>query len=95
MDAETLAKVHLNCALQLTNRDFLVAWLAETQTTTNTTTQRRGRKPGATVSEEERCVWKHKSGDQCKNRHAEAGSYCKIHAAKAHLIAGAGGGGEC
>jgi hypothetical protein len=99
MDAETLAKVHLNCALQLTNRDFLVAWLAETTTNTTTTTpmQRRGRKPGAPVSEAERCAWKHKNGDQCKNRHIESEAYCKIHAVKAHLIdgGGAGGGGEC
>jgi hypothetical protein len=89
MDAEKLARIHLDCALRLTGRDFLVAWLAETQTTTNTTTSPgRGRRPGA-AEDTHRCTWKRTGGPQCKNGRVADSQFCKIHVTKAHLLAGA------
>jgi hypothetical protein len=89
-----LARIHLECALRLTNREFLVDWL---KTTTNATTEptattisksTRGRKPGA-ATEDKRCIWKRVDGTYCKNGRTGDSTFCKLHVAKAHLITGA------
>jgi hypothetical protein len=99
MEPTQLARIHLECALRLTNCEFLVDWLktttntmtGSTTTTTTTTIQpksTRGRKPGAATNES-RCTWKRTDGTCCKNGHTADSMFCKIHAPKAHLITGA------
>jgi hypothetical protein len=88
-----LARIHLECALRLTNREFLVDCLKATTNATTTVAppqpkSTRGRKPGA-ATEESRCTWKRTNGTCCKNGRAESSAFCKIHMTKAHLITGA------
>ena len=98
---EELARFHLETALKLTSKSFIATWLSagaapppSTAATAATTppaapstasTGHRGRKPGA-APDEHRCEWTLVAGDRCKNRKAETGSFCKIHAGKIHLV---------
>ncbi len=98
MEPDALARIHLECALRLTNREFLVDWL---KTTTNTTMatptsqpqphphpkSTRGRKPGA-ADEVNRCTWKRTGDTCCKNARTTDSAFCNIHISKAHLITG-------
>lgn len=45
----------------------------------------RGRRAGA-APEEQRCMWAHTKGGQCKNSKQADSSFCKIHVDKAALI---------
>ena len=84
-----LARIHLECALRLTNREFLIDWVTNVITTpTVQPKSTRGRKPGA-ATEEHRCIWKRMDGTCCKNGRTTDSSYCKIHVSKAHLVNGA------
>jgi hypothetical protein len=96
--AEELARFHLETAVKLTSKSFVAAWLSSGTAPPPTTTAavaipapapaaagHRGRKPGA-APEAERCEWTLVAGDRCKNRRLEAGSFCKIHAGKIHLV---------
>ncbi len=96
MEPDTLARIHLECALRLTNREFLVDWIkASTNTTTDIPTPQpkshpkstRGRKPGA-ADESNRCTWKRTDDTCCKNARTTDSTFCKIHMSKAHLITG-------
>jgi hypothetical protein len=92
MEPAQLARIHLECALRLTNRDFLVAWIQSTTNTTATSTNTptppsgRGRRPGA-ADDATRCTWKRTGGTSCKNARTNTSLFCRIHVPKAHLLA--------
>lgn len=95
----TLARLHLETALKLTSREYIMDWLtatpkpltpvAETIQLVESSpkiTVKRGRKPGA-ATPESRCIWKMTTGDLCKNGRHGTSEYCKIHISKTHIIA--------
>jgi len=92
--AEELARFHVETAIKLTSKAYVESLLvssggstkaAPAPTPTPAATGHRGRKPGA-APDAERCEWTLVAGDRCKNRRLEAGSFCKIHVGKIHLI---------
>ena len=92
---EELARFHVETAIKLTSKAFVASLLGSTAPApapapapakaTPTSGAHRGRKPGA-APDTERCEWTLVAGDRCKNRRLEAGSFCKIHVGKIHLI---------
>jgi hypothetical protein len=89
--AEELARFHVETAIKLTSKAFVASLLTPAPKTeaaaapAPTSGAHRGRKPGA-APDAERCEWTLVAGDRCKNRRLEAGSFCKIHVGKIHLI---------
>lgn len=94
--SEELARFHVETAIKLTSKAFVASLLTPAVATTaapapteapapKTPGAHRGRKPGA-APDAERCEWTLVAGDRCKNRRLEAGSFCKIHVGKIHLI---------
>jgi hypothetical protein len=88
-EVEEMARRHLDCAARLAGRDFIAAWLGVAsqpqQTQSPQQVQNRGRRPGP-AAPDTRCRWKVGSDQQCKNRRADEGGYCKLHGKKAHLL---------
>jgi hypothetical protein len=95
--AEELARFHVETAIKLTSKAYVESLLVcpsatkaspvptPTPIPVPAAAGHRGRKPGA-APDAERCEWTLVAGDRCKNRRLEAGSFCKIHAGKIHLI---------
>jgi hypothetical protein len=88
--SKELARFHVETAIKLTSKAFVASLLSTPEPTPTTTSDpapatHRGRKPGA-APDAERCEWTLVAGDRCKNRRLEAGSFCKIHVGKIHLI---------
>ena len=89
MNNEQLAKVHLEMALKLVDKEVLRGWLDNTESPVvlpevPAKKSNRGRRPGA-ASVEDRCSWVFTGGEQCKNTKKD-GSHCKMHIKKAHLL---------
>ncbi len=89
---EELARFHVETAIKLTSKAFVASLLSDAvpvpvsvPAPVTTPSGHRGRKPGA-APDTERCEWTLVAGDRCKNRRLDAGSFCKIHAGKIHLI---------
>ena len=94
--AEELARFHVETAIKLTSKTYVESLLVSSGGSTKAVPTptpvsapvaagHRGRKPGA-APDAERCEWTLVAGDRCKNRRLEAGSFCKIHVSKIHLI---------
>jgi hypothetical protein len=97
---EKLCRLHLDTVVMLSSRQFIIDWLKETGTEEiqheepaeqeepqpSQSKSKRGRRPGA-ASEEARCTWQLHNKGQCKNAKQDGSDYCKMHVAKAALIA--------
>lgn len=78
---EIHARTLIETAIAMTSRDFVTAILAGVEVAQK---GKRGRKPGAAAAAD-RCTWV--NGDkQCKNKHVEESTYCKLHAGKAAAL---------
>lgn len=91
---EELAILNLESAVALKGEQFVRNWITclhqdtPPSTAVPTTTNSRGRKPGA-AAPESRCTWTLKAGDLCKNAKLPESNYCKIHESRAAAIAAA------
>lgn len=93
------ARLHLETAIGLVGKEQIQTWLAASDNTftlnakttlktisTTSSTGQRGRKAGIIPTNEERCVWKLTSGDQCSNKRKDGSTLCGLHVNKAHLL---------
>ncbi len=86
--SEELARLHIDTAVKLMGKEFVVQHLATVATPAPApaaASSGRGRKPGAAPAES-RCAWNAGQESHCKNKRFESNSYCKIHVGKIHLV---------
>ena len=78
MSSESLARQHLQIAVQLMGAPWVAAQ-AQAQAQAQPPPSNRGRKAGQVPEPDRRCAWHPEGRDQCRNSRSGDEAYCKIH----------------